>query len=71
MKTALAGLVALTLSSCATLSTANMTEHCREDYNFCLNGCRGPVNLDRDHPNLDTRTPSCTEQCNQTAKFCR
>ena len=63
MKGALAALL-LALAGCVTLSTANMTEHCREDYNHCLNGCRGPVNH-------DTQTPSCTEQCNQTAKFCR
>jgi hypothetical protein len=60
-------LLLLLLSSCATLNTVGMSEHCANVHNACLNSC--PKSAPSNQWQIDTA--SCTDACNRQAKGCR
>lgn len=69
---------ALLLCSCATLSTAGMSEHCRLAYNACLNACPDAGRPGNAEPpitavqaDVNPRIASCTYSCNQQASSCK
>lgn len=68
-------LLAAALSSCATISTAGMTEHCQRLYNACLNSCpqgssvQPAGTMTNGMPQMDVA--SCTHACNQRARECK
>ncbi len=77
-------LLLFSLTACATLDAAQLSEPCRVTYNACLNTCpsadsrarrpaenpHGPqANYDTTN-RLMTDVASCTQKCNDEAKAC-
>ncbi|MBS1150562.1 MAG: hypothetical protein H6Q89_2260 [Myxococcaceae bacterium] len=71
------GLFLVLLCSCATVSTAGMSESCKKDYHACLNSCpeaprQGAVSSNTvESRNFQTATAACTDACNQQSKKCK
>jgi hypothetical protein len=70
------------LGACAPLSTLTMSDRCRDQYNACLDSCRGtdgdglhmegPVQTQQ-NPGFMLRsgTASCTDGCSKDSKSCK
>ena len=66
------------LSSCATISTAGMSESCKNSYNSCLNACpeaprQGAISPTAPGPsgNIDPGIAACTARCNEQSTKCK
>ena len=68
----------LLLCSCATISTAGMSEPCKAAYNACLNGCPDAARSGNPNPppsaipmTIKPEVASCTDDCNRQARSCK
>jgi hypothetical protein len=75
-------IAAALLCACAPLSTLTMSDRCRDQYNACLDSCRGydGDGLHMEGPVQTQQTPtwmlragtaSCTDGCSKDSKTCK